>query len=69
VRLACAAAALLVGGGALAWLWTGRPVMAGLFLFLLLLTFVIRPALRQLGRSPGARPPPFIWRRDGPSAR
>jgi hypothetical protein len=46
--------ALLVGGGALAWLWTGRPVMAGLFLFLLLLTFVIRPALHQLWRNPEA---------------
>ncbi|MEA3060525.1 MAG: hypothetical protein QOJ94_306 [Sphingomonadales bacterium] len=54
MRLACAAAALLVGGGALAWLWTGHPVMAGVLLLLLLFTFVIRPALHQLWRSPGA---------------
>ncbi|MFL6861834.1 MAG: hypothetical protein ACJ8DZ_02425 [Allosphingosinicella sp.] len=52
VRLWCAAVALLFGGGALAGLAAGEPLVAGLCFFLLALTFVLLPAVRLQWRTP-----------------
>jgi hypothetical protein len=54
VRLWSAMMVLMFGGLALWSLWIAHPALAGVALFMLLFTFVIRPALHQLWRSRGA---------------